>query len=142
MRILRSESVLQAVGRKPRPLNKFEIEPLLYDLPEVLEISGRETSESVPYKRHGHGYSMKAPDTLTIQATLPLKLRLWWLTFHEGMLIGEIIPYVYRYLKDNPAGPERNLYDSCSWTNIRTSTSRTGSGRPSLRCRKPLHRRG
>ena len=34
-----------------------------------------------------------------------------WLTFHEGMLIGEIIPYVYRYLKDNPAAPERNLYD-------------------------------
>jgi ATP-dependent exoDNAse (exonuclease V) beta subunit len=27
------------------------------------------------------------------------------------MLIGEIIPYVYRYLKDNPAAAERNLYD-------------------------------
>jgi superfamily I DNA/RNA helicase len=34
-----------------------------------------------------------------------------WLTFHEGMLIGEIIPYVYRYLKYNPAAPERSLYD-------------------------------
>src|SRR5258705_5096099 len=27
------------------------------------------------------------------------------------MLIGEIIPYVYRYLRDNPAAPERNMYD-------------------------------
>jgi DNA helicase II / ATP-dependent DNA helicase PcrA len=32
MRVLSRESVLQAVGRKPRPLNKYEIEPLLYDL--------------------------------------------------------------------------------------------------------------
>jgi DNA helicase-2/ATP-dependent DNA helicase PcrA len=32
MRILSRENVLQAVGRTPRPLNKFEIEPLLYDL--------------------------------------------------------------------------------------------------------------
>ena len=34
-----------------------------------------------------------------------------WLRFHEGMLIGEIIPYAYRYLRDNPAAPERDLYD-------------------------------
>ena len=27
------------------------------------------------------------------------------------MLIGEIIPYVYRYLRDNPAAPERALFD-------------------------------
>src|SRR5680860_1591554 len=33
-----------------------------------------------------------------------------WLRFHRGMLIGEIIPYVYRYLRDNPAAPERGLY--------------------------------
>ena len=33
-----------------------------------------------------------------------------WLTFHRGMLIGDI-PYVYRYLTDNPAAPERSLYD-------------------------------
>src|SRR5262245_13743163 len=32
MRILSRQSVLQALGRTPRPLNKFEIEPLLYDL--------------------------------------------------------------------------------------------------------------
>jgi DNA helicase-2/ATP-dependent DNA helicase PcrA len=34
-----------------------------------------------------------------------------WLRFHRGMLIGEIIPYVYRYLRDNPAAPERALFD-------------------------------
>jgi superfamily I DNA/RNA helicase len=34
-----------------------------------------------------------------------------WLRFHEGMLIGEIIPELYRYLRNNPAAPERSLYD-------------------------------
>ena len=28
------------------------------------------------------------------------------------MLIGEIIPIVYQYLRDNPAAPERGLYDA------------------------------
>jgi DNA helicase-2/ATP-dependent DNA helicase PcrA len=34
-----------------------------------------------------------------------------WLRFHAGMLIGEIIPQLYEYLRNNPAAPERNLYD-------------------------------
>ena len=62
-----------------------------------------------------------------------------WLTFHEGMLIGEIIPYVYRYLKDNPAAPERKLYDYVLVDEYQDLNSRTGSNRPSLRCCTPLH---
>jgi DNA helicase II / ATP-dependent DNA helicase PcrA len=34
-----------------------------------------------------------------------------WLRFHEGMLIGEIIPELYRYLRNNPAALEHSLYD-------------------------------
>jgi DNA helicase II / ATP-dependent DNA helicase PcrA len=34
-----------------------------------------------------------------------------WLRFHEDMLICEIIPELYRYLRNNPAAPERSLYD-------------------------------
>jgi superfamily I DNA/RNA helicase len=33
-----------------------------------------------------------------------------WLRFHQGMLIGEIIPYLYRYLRNNPAAPETGDY--------------------------------
>jgi DNA helicase II / ATP-dependent DNA helicase PcrA len=29
-----------------------------------------------------------------------------WLRFHEGMLIGEIIPELYRYLRNSPAAPD------------------------------------
>jgi DNA helicase-2/ATP-dependent DNA helicase PcrA len=51
------------------------------------------------------GYAQNTGDAAFEQALVA------WLQFHEGMLIGEIIPYVYRYLKDNPVAPERNLYD-------------------------------
>lgn len=33
-----------------------------------------------------------------------------WLEFHQGMLIGELIPYLVRYLKNNPAIAERSEF--------------------------------
>jgi ATP-dependent DNA helicase UvrD/PcrA len=112
MRILSRENVLQAVGRKPRPLNRFEIEPLLYDLSndfgDKRARNNRVRAYEAAWARLQHempGYAQD-PDDATFEDAL-----VGWLTFHEGMLIGEIIPYVYRYLKDNPAAPERSLYD-------------------------------
>jgi DNA helicase II / ATP-dependent DNA helicase PcrA len=112
MRILSLENVLQAVGRTPRPLNKFEIEPLLYDLSTKFgnkrERSTRIRAYEAAWARLQHerpGHALNEADA-AFEAALAK-----WLTFHEGMLIGEIIPYVYRYLRDNPAAPERNLYD-------------------------------
>jgi ATP-dependent DNA helicase UvrD/PcrA len=112
MRILSRQSVLDALGRRPRPLNRFEIEPLLYDLPKKFgDKRGRNKrirAYESAWARLQHetpGYAQN-PDDAALEDALVA-----WLTFHEGMLIGEIIPYAYRYLKDNPAAPERNLYD-------------------------------
>ena len=112
MRILSREGVLQAIGRKPRPLNKFEIEPLLYDLSRSFgnkrararRIRAYEAAWArLQHERPGHAHN---PSDAAFEAAL-----VKWLTFHEGMLIGEIIPHVYRYLRDNPAAPECKLYD-------------------------------
>jgi DNA helicase II / ATP-dependent DNA helicase PcrA len=112
MRILSRQSVLDALGRMPRPLNKFEIEPLLYDLSKDFGDKRARRKRLRAYEaawaRLQHetpGYAPN-PEDADFENSL-----LKWLTFHQGMLIGEIIPYVYRYLKDNPATPERNLYD-------------------------------
>ena len=112
MRILSRQSVLDALGRTPRPLNKFEIEPLLYDLPKNFgDKRGRNKrirAYEAAWARLQHetpGYAQNPDDAAFEDALIS------WLTFHEGMLIGEIIPYVYRYLKDNPVAPERSLYD-------------------------------
>jgi len=112
MRILSRQNVLEALGRIPRPLNRFEIEPLLYDLPRAFGNKRHRTRRIRAYEsawaRLQHeipGYAINPDD----QAFEDLLVE--WLRFHQGMLIGEIIPHVYRYLRNNPSAPERSLFD-------------------------------
>jgi superfamily I DNA/RNA helicase len=112
MRILNRQNVLEAIGRVARPLNRFEMEPLLYDLPNTFgnkrSRAKRIRAYEAAWARLQHdmpGHALTAEDR-AFEAAL-----IGWLRFHRGMLIGEIIPYVYRYLRDNPAAPERMLFD-------------------------------
>jgi DNA helicase II / ATP-dependent DNA helicase PcrA len=112
LRILRRQNVLEILGRIPRPLNRFEIDPLLYDLPafygDKRARSKRIRAYEAAWARLQHdepGYP-PTPQDQSFEDELVA-----WLKFHSGMLIGEIIPYVYQYLRDNPAAPERDLYD-------------------------------
>jgi DNA helicase-2/ATP-dependent DNA helicase PcrA len=112
MRILGRQNVLEAIGRIPRPLNRFETEPLLYDLPAAFgnkrARNKRIRAYEAAWARLQHelpGHAPNAQDQAFENALVS------WLRFHRGMLIGEIIPHVYRYLRDNPGAPERNLYD-------------------------------
>jgi superfamily I DNA/RNA helicase len=112
MKILSRQNVLRATGRVARPLNRFEMEPLLYDLSPEFG-NKRQRAKAIrayeaAWARLQHeepGYAHD-PDDQRFEQTL-----VDWLRFHEGMLIGEIIPQVYQYLRDNPAAPERDLYD-------------------------------
>lgn len=112
MRVLSLQNVLAVTGRVARPLNRFEMAPLLYDLPASFgNKKGREKrirAYEAAWARLQHeqpGFA-QAPADATFQNVL-----ISWLRFHEGMLIGEIIPELYRYLRNNPAAPERLLYD-------------------------------
>ena len=111
MRILSRKHVLEAVGRSPRPLNSFEVKALLCDI--AGESGGKRAA-----KKLIQGYTAawaqsqgdepgfaKTDQEKAFQAAL-----LAWLEFHEGMLIGELIPYLVRYLKDNPAAAERSEF--------------------------------
>jgi DNA helicase-2/ATP-dependent DNA helicase PcrA len=112
MKILGRQRVLAATGRIARPLNRFEMQPLLYDLPTTFgnkrDREKRIHAYEAAWSRLQHeepGYA-DDPEDQRFERTL-----LDWLRFHRGMLIGEIIPHVYQYLRDNPAAPERSLYD-------------------------------
>jgi DNA helicase-2/ATP-dependent DNA helicase PcrA len=112
LRILSRQNVLEVLRRIPRPLNRFETEPLLYDLPasfgEKRARNRRIRAYEAAWARLQHedpGYP-PTPEDQSFETNL-----VDWLRFHGGMLIGEIIPYAYQYLKDNPAAPERDLYD-------------------------------
>jgi DNA helicase II / ATP-dependent DNA helicase PcrA len=60
MKILSRQNVLAVTGRVARPLNRFEIEPLLYDLPATLETKGIAQNEFAPTRRHGRVCSMRS----------------------------------------------------------------------------------
>jgi superfamily I DNA/RNA helicase len=111
MRILSRRHVFQMLGRTPRPLNKFELNALLADmqdahggkkksrkLVEAYEAAWAQSQGDVP------GYA-KTEEEKKFQGDL-----LNWLTFHQCMLIGEVIPYFVRYLKENPRAKEHLEY--------------------------------
>lgn len=111
MRVLSRKHVLEAVGRSPRPLNSFETKALICDI-AVASGGKRQAKKMIQGYTAAWAQSQgdepgfaKTDEEKAFQAAL-----LAWLEFHEGMLIGELIPYLVRYLKDNPAAAERSEF--------------------------------
>lgn len=111
MRILRRKHVLEAVGRVPRPLNTFETKAMICDLAGdnggkrmVKKMIQGYTAAWAQSQGNEPGFAKDEAEK-KFQADL-----LDWLDFHEGMLIGELIPYLVRYLKDNPAAAEHKEF--------------------------------
>ena len=112
LRILTNNDVFAATGRVIRPLNKFELEPLVCDLMEahggkkkVRELTKAYEAAWARLQHDQPGYA-PTPEEVKFQTDL-----VNWLVFHEAMLIGEVIPQLYKYLDSNPAAPEKTKYD-------------------------------
>ena len=108
LRMLTRNHVLAATGRIPRPLNDFETEAMVCDLMAAhggkRAVANLKQAYEAAWARLNHqtpGYAPSAAEA-AFQHDL-----LEWLRFHEAMLIGEVIPEIYRYLSANPAAPER-----------------------------------
>lgn len=111
LRVLMRNHVLNATGRTPRPLNEFEIEPLVCDLMNahggkrsVKKLKMAYEAAWARLQNQQPGYA-PSPADAAFQADL-----LAWLHFHEAMLIGEVIPQLHEYLYSNPAARERNEF--------------------------------
>ena len=111
LRMLMRNHVLGATGRTPRPLNEFELEPLVCDLMDAhggkRQVKKMKRAYEAAWARLQHeqpGYVLDPADA-AFHADL-----LGWLRFHEAMLIGELIPQLYRYLRTNPAAAERSEF--------------------------------
>jgi superfamily I DNA/RNA helicase len=104
--------VLEATGRTARALNEFEVEALACDLMQahggkraVRRLRKAYEAAWARLQRHQPGYAQSPED-----AAFATDLRAWMI-FHEAMLIGEVIPQLYEYLRSNPAAPERTEFD-------------------------------
>ncbi len=105
--------VLEATGRVPRPLLNFEERFLLEDLAHdrlggIRDLGRRMNAFNAAWARlqsDEPGWPNDPVDR-AFQAAL-----IGWLSFHEALLVGEIVPESLRYLRENPACDERQLFD-------------------------------
>lgn len=111
MRILSRKHVLEAVGRTPRSLNAFEMKALICD---IAGASGGKRAANRMIQGYTAAWAQSQGDEPGFPNSNEEKAfsaaLLAWLEFHQGMLIGELIPYLVRYLKDNPAAAERSEF--------------------------------
>ena len=108
--LFRSE-VLTTTGRIPRPLLDFEARFMLEDLSHlggVRECQKRLEAFNAGWARlqsEEPGWP-NDPNDRRFHNTL-----MNWLRFHQCMLVGELIPEAYHYLRNNPTCPERTAFD-------------------------------
>jgi DNA helicase-2/ATP-dependent DNA helicase PcrA len=112
-RILGKNAVIAITGRHPRPLAAFEFEPMLADLSGAA--SGRDKGKrrklvsayEAAWARlqHEHPGTPRTLEDQTFEDAL-----VDWLKFHRAMLIGELVPFAFKYLRDNPAALELSKY--------------------------------
>jgi superfamily I DNA/RNA helicase len=120
--LLSREEVLALSGRTPRPVvtftNKlvlqFEGRTMLADLVASGNFGGKRdcTKRILAFEAAWARLQSEEPGwpedpvDAEFQNTL-----LNWLIFHRAMLIGELVPQAYRYLRDNPACEARSAFD-------------------------------
>jgi superfamily I DNA/RNA helicase len=111
MTILMRQHVLAALGRVPRPLNEFELEPLLADLSNL---HGNKHERRRLMRAYGAGWARLQTQQPGFARTAAEQAfvndLIDWLVLHEAMLIDEIIPHLFQYLNSNPGAPERTEF--------------------------------
>ena len=107
--MLQKEQVIETTHRTPRPLLKFEIEPLLHDLKHqglggIWDLRKNITAYESAWarlQRDEPGWAQSDEEKKFEQKLVS------WLKFHKSMLIGELIPIALQYLRYNPESPYR-----------------------------------
>lgn len=104
--------VLAVLGRKPRPLNDFELQPLLFDLSRK---HGKKKAREDLIKLYGAGWaslqSQQPGFTRTTHQREFADELVEWLIWHEAMLMDEVIPHLFQYLHQNPGASERDEFE-------------------------------
>jgi superfamily I DNA/RNA helicase len=110
---LNRKRVLRITGRNPRPLLEYELRFLKEDIKQlglgrIRELTKKLKAFEAAWARlqsDEPGWPQNKEDCSFQQALQN------WLVFHKAILIGELVPEMLKYLRDNPACTERNTYE-------------------------------
>lgn len=120
--LLGRDEVLALSGRIPRPVVtfttmkvlQFEGRTMLDDLVAIGGFGGKRdcTKRIRAFEAAWARLQSEEPGWPTdpVDAQFQIAL-LGWLQFHHAILIGELVPEAYRYLRDNPACEARSAFD-------------------------------
>ena len=109
--LLYKNSVFQATNRVPRLLMNFEVDCIISDL--AGNFGGKTATRSLlsafeaywaTLQHHQPGWPQD-PTQQAFQRDL-----INWLTYHEAMTLGELIPRALDYIRQNPASPQIPSY--------------------------------
>jgi len=110
--LLQRDAVLTITQRNPRPLMRHEADLMLRDLPgdfgDIKERRSRLEAYEAGWARGADdhpGLAVVADDRAFEAATIR------WLRHHRAMLIGEVVPLAYNYLRHNPAAEDLQAFD-------------------------------
>jgi len=111
--MLQQEGVFKITKRNPRPLFKFEEDFLVADLSVRSNMGKKDVRKKINafeaawarLQSEEAGWPKNSDDKDFQKALFE------YLKFHKGILLGELITVMFRYLKSNPKAPERNQFD-------------------------------
>ena len=112
LKILMQAEVLAMTGRKPRMVIEHEIAPTLRDLDKDIYQGLKEKKALLDsYLAAWACLQSDTPGFVKdeVQESFERDL-IQWLTEHNGLLVGEVIPVAINYLRNNPASPEIGNY--------------------------------
>ena len=111
--ILHRSEIKTIMSREPRMVIDHEIAPALRDIefPPESNIQQRKTMLEI-YEAAWANTQKDKPGLPRNEEEEEFSNRIVeWLKYHQGMLVGEVIPIALRYLQDNPASPEIGKYE-------------------------------
>lgn len=111
LNILSRQHVLASVGRKAHPLTRFEENAMICDLAEAhggkrkaKELRNQYLAAWALSQGQAPGFAANSAEQAYSLAAKA------WLSFHDCMLIGEVVPYLLHYLHNNPLARERSEF--------------------------------
>jgi DNA helicase II / ATP-dependent DNA helicase PcrA len=113
LRILMKEGVLEQTGRNPRMVIEHEQQPILRDIDRE-EFGGVRDKKKLldAYLAGWARLQQDAPGFVQSKNDENFKNDLIkWFNYHSGILVGEVIPIVIDYLRNNPATEHIEEYD-------------------------------
>src|SRR5260370_9975754 len=109
--LLQKEAVLAITGRTPRMLVEHEWKLMLRDLGAAHGSLDERETQLLAMEAGWARELTDHPGTAIVMDDSSFHAKaLSWLRYRNAMLIGEVVPIAYNYLKNNPADPELTAY--------------------------------